>query len=230
MQARKFIKSKAGKEAIAKSAGVRADTAAAIYMYTCESPLYRKLNERLRARDRKVLLQYFPYLRLLLEGFRAMRSGKKRMVNRGVKLDLVGKYPDTYAKDESLTWWQVGRVFFLTAERSTHVETLAVLEHDGGHIGAEQSDVSRLGWRQDHLPGTLPVRTVFAPSRNLPVFGQILTDKAIDVSPFSAIPDEAELLLPPGICLIVTGVLPKDASGLTIVTCEDDEDAPPMIK
>ncbi len=40
---------------------------------------------------------------------------------------------------------------------------------------------------------------------------------------------EAELLLPAGIALKITGVLPKDASGLTIITCEDDDDAPALI-
>ena len=40
---------------------------------------------------------------------------------------------------------------------------------------------------------------------------------------------EAELLLPAGIALKITGVLPKDTSGLTIITCEDDEDAPALI-
>ena len=40
---------------------------------------------------------------------------------------------------------------------------------------------------------------------------------------------EAEVLLPAGIALKITGVLPKDASGLTIITCEDDTDAPALI-
>ena len=39
-----------------------------------------------------------------------------------------------------------------------------------------------------------------------------------------AIPSEAEVLLPAGIALKVTSVLSKDASGLTIVTLEDDEE------
>ena len=30
-------------------------------------------------------------------------------------------------------------------------------------------------------------------------------------------------------CVQVTGVLPKSADGLTIVTLADDEDAPPMV-
>ena len=77
---------------------------------------------------------------------------------------------------------------------------------------------------------------------------QILTRRGIDIEPFSAVrsfprhahvnvprPDspqvegEAELLLPAGIALKITGVLPKDASGLTIITCEDDTDAPALI-
>ena len=39
-----------------------------------------------------------------------------------------------------------------------------------------------------------------------------------------AIPSEAEVLLPAGIALKVTSVLSKDASGLTIVTLEDDDE------
>jgi hypothetical protein len=58
---------------------------------------------------------------------------------------------------------------------------------------------------------------------------QVLTRHAIDVSPFSAVQSEAEVLLPAGIVLRVTGVLPKDASGLTIITCEDDDSAPALI-
>ena len=39
-----------------------------------------------------------------------------------------------------------------------------------------------------------------------------------------AIPSEAEVLLPAGIALKVTSVLPKDASGQTIVQLEDDDE------
>ena len=49
---------------------------------------------------------YFPYARLLYEGYRALCcTGKPRMLNRGVKKDLVGASPDAYAEDESLLWW-----------------------------------------------------------------------------------------------------------------------------
>ena len=44
-----------------------------------------------------------------------------------------------------------------------------------------------------------------------------------------AIPSEAEVLLPAGIALKVTSVLSKDASGLTIVTLEDDEEVTPLL-
>ena len=42
-----------------------------------------------------------------------------------------------------------------------------------------------------------------------------------------AIPSEAEVLLPAGIALKVTSVLPKDASGQTIVQLEDDDEVSP---
>ena len=58
---------------------------------------------------------------------------------------------------------------------------------------------------------------------------QILTSRGIDIGKLSAIPSEAEILLPAGTVLKITGVLQKDASGLTIVTLEDDEDAPELI-
>ena len=80
---------------------------------------------------------------------------------------------------------------------------------------------------------------------------QIHTRRGIDIAPFSAVrgtrrcgaaqsrstrigvprqvEGEAELLLPAGIALKITGVLPRDASGLTIITCEDDDDAPALI-
>ena len=66
------------------------------------------------------------------------------------------------------------------------------------------------------------------PSGDRTVF-QILTTRGVDIGKLSAIPSEAEILLPAGTTLKITGVLPKDASGLTIVTLEDDSEAPPMI-
>ena len=67
--------------------------------------------------------------------------------------------------------------------------------------------------------GTSGSRTIF----------QIHTAQAVDVSAFSAIQHESEYVLPPAVVLRITGVLPRDASGLTIVTCEDDPDAPPLM-
>jgi len=46
---------------------------------------------------------FFPYTRLLYEGYRALKTQDKRMLNRGVKLDLVSADPDKYAVDESVS-------------------------------------------------------------------------------------------------------------------------------
>ena len=103
---KKFLKTKKTREAIAACPGLTTDGAGAIYLFTCESPLYRELNAKLRARDRAALKAgFFPYARLLYEGHRALRTGKPRMLNRGVKKDLVGSAPDDYAEEESLLWW-----------------------------------------------------------------------------------------------------------------------------
>jgi hypothetical protein len=58
---------------------------------------------------------------------------------------------------------------------------------------------------------------------------QVLTNKSVDVGEFSTVPSEAERLIPAGCAFVITGVLPKDASGLTIITLVDDEDAPAMV-
>ena len=66
------------------------------------------------------------------------------------------------------------------------------------------------------------------PSGDRTVF-QILTTRGVDIGQLSAIPSEAEILIPAGTTLKITGVLPKSDDGLTIVTLEDDNEAPLMI-
>ena len=78
------------------------------------------------------------------------------------------------------------------------------------------SDVSVLS--NSTFLGTSGGRTIF----------QIQTSQAVDVAAFSAIKGEAELLLPPGVALLITGVLPMGNS-LTMLTCEDDLDAPQLL-
>ena len=68
--------------------------------------------------------------------------------------------------------------------------------------------------------GTSGDRTIF----------QIMTSLGVDVTDYSAVKGESELLLPPAVALRITGVLPKSSDGLTIVTCEDDPDAPPLLE
>eukprot|EP00931_Biecheleriopsis_adriatica_P093730 TRINITY_DN6745_c0_g1_i7.p1 TRINITY_DN6745_c0_g1~~TRINITY_DN6745_c0_g1_i7.p1 ORF type:complete len:493 (-),score=88.72 TRINITY_DN6745_c0_g1_i7:40-1422(-) len=165
---------------------------AAIWMYTTESPLYHKLNEALRNRDRTTLKSfYFPYLRLLLtaiQKIRAMGGERVRTVNRGVKRDLVQEYPNAYATGKSMIWWSI-------TSTTSNVEVL--------------SNPDFLGQNGD--------RTYF----------QITTRKAVDISMFSAIP-ENELVLSCATAVRFTGIL-NAGHGLKIITCEDDDDIPDML-
>jgi hypothetical protein len=128
---------------------------------------------------------------------------------------------------------------------------VGLLEHDDGHCRAAGGAIYRLPqWfdainralvclaaepdvpRLDRRPYDLPDHD--APRhRHLAVLGGALfsaahaCESALTESP--QVEGEAELLLPAGIALKITGVLPKDASGLTIITCEDDDDAPTLI-
>lgn len=56
-----------------------------------------------------------------------------------------------------------------------------------------------------------------------------VTKYGAEIAGLSQVPTEAEVLLPAGMQLKLTGVLPKDASGLIIIQVEDDVDAPPMV-
>ena len=106
MSCRRLVASQRGIAALKAAAKLSRDHAAALWLYTCESALYRKLNELLRARNRAALMAgFFPYLRLLLEAFAALETPKPRMVNRGVARDLVAAHPELYAKGSELTWW-----------------------------------------------------------------------------------------------------------------------------
>ena len=74
----------------------------AIHLYTQEWALYKELNACLRSRDRKKLLPFFPYLRLLLTAFSCIPPSAIT-VFRGVKKDLTGKF----IKGEQAVWWSV---------------------------------------------------------------------------------------------------------------------------
>ena len=81
--------------------GLDRDEVAAIALYTTESKLYPKLNGYLRDRDRRNLLPYFPYLRLLLDARRKMPR-YVGTVWRGVQgVDLTAKFP----RGMDIYWW-----------------------------------------------------------------------------------------------------------------------------
>ncbi|CAF2814699.1 unnamed protein product [Rotaria sp. Silwood2] len=81
------------------------DESASIMLYTYESmphedSLYVKLNETLRSEQRKNLIPWFLYLRLILTALARLPS-KCRFVFRGVRENL---WPD-YPKGKSFIWW-----------------------------------------------------------------------------------------------------------------------------
>ena len=84
--------------------GLTTDGAAAIWLYTCESPLYGDLNAALRTEDRTRLKPYFPFLRLLLTALKSM-SGTSKQLWRGVAGNLVKAAPGMYEVGKSFVWW-----------------------------------------------------------------------------------------------------------------------------
>ena len=103
--------------------GLDRDEVAAIALYTTESKLYPKLNGYLRDRDRRNLLPYFPYLRLLHDA----RSKMPRYVGtvwRGVRgVDLTAKFPTGM----EIYWW----AFSSTTKKLSTLENTQFLGTSG---------------------------------------------------------------------------------------------------
>lgn len=94
-----FGRAKAGTPA---AGPLTADEIAAVYLYTCESSFYRRMNATLREPDRGRVVPYFGYLRLLFAALEKM-DGRTDPLYRGVGLDLRPQYP----VGRTVTWWGV---------------------------------------------------------------------------------------------------------------------------
>lgn len=99
-QARTFVTKKRAANAI--SGGLSDDEAGAVFLYTTESPIYKKLNEALRHADRKHVEPWRAYLRLFLSGIAKLEAQSKSLW-RGVALDLRAQYP----LGGMVIWWGV---------------------------------------------------------------------------------------------------------------------------
>jgi hypothetical protein len=91
-----------GRKQAAESGTLTADEAAALFLYTTESPFYRRLNAALRDPNRAVIRPYFGYLRLFFAALGRL-EGKSGKLYRGVGLDLRPQYP----QGGTVTWWGV---------------------------------------------------------------------------------------------------------------------------
>ena len=77
-----------------------ADEAAAIHLYTQESPFYSILNRSLRERDRSKIKAFLPFLRLMMSGLHKIPI-VAQTVYRGVRKDLTS----SFKKGKSMVWW-----------------------------------------------------------------------------------------------------------------------------
>jgi hypothetical protein len=78
----------------------------AVHLYTqgwsdSSESLYAKLNRDLASEDRKLMVKWFAYLKLLISGISA-EPKVSATVWRGVKADIAKDYP----KDKKFRWWR----------------------------------------------------------------------------------------------------------------------------
>ena len=76
------------------------DEIAAIHLYTQATPFYGILNSRLRNADRKLLVAFFPYLKLLLKALYKLPT-IETIVYRGINKNLTNEY----TKSKKVIWW-----------------------------------------------------------------------------------------------------------------------------
>ncbi len=106
--------------------GLSSDESASIFIYTMEWPrdqesLYYILNATLRTEERRRLIPWFPYLKLILTALYKLPSFEGT-VWRSVKVDLRSQY----RKGEIYTWWA-----FSTA--TSDIEVLESEQHLDQH-------------------------------------------------------------------------------------------------
>jgi hypothetical protein len=174
-----FMAGRAGKKLAAQFSqhGVTADEAGSIWLYTCESDLFKEMNRRLRSSDRLLVKPFFLYLRLLFSGV-----GKLPAVNnivwRGLELNplklvmtpdaVVASLVSAKDEQEELFWWSA---------TSTSVDLKTALLFSGGK-------------KCPHPRVVFKIRCL----------------RGARIEGFSAIKSEAEILLLPGTCLQVKAV------------------------
>ncbi|CAF1401050.1 unnamed protein product [Adineta steineri] len=78
------------------------DEAAALYLYSLQSPVYRCLNEALRTEDRNAIKPWFAFLKLLMTAFEKLPS-ITGTVWRAIDFDDSL----TFVDDEAHIWWSV---------------------------------------------------------------------------------------------------------------------------
>ena len=84
--------------------GLTKDESASIRLYTLEwsgKSFYKILNDNLRLRDRKKLIPWFLYLRLLVHALSRLPSNSHRVIYRGVQLDFSAEYTE----GKKFFWW-----------------------------------------------------------------------------------------------------------------------------
>ena len=132
-----------------------ADQAAAIHLYTQESPVYRELNAALRSRNRNNISAFIPFLKLLLSAVYCLPLHSTHMY-RGVKADLSSQYKE----GQEFVWWSftscttkvgvLSNTMFLgsTGDRTRFtIDTFSAV--DIGHYSAIPAEEERL-----IMPGT----------------------------------------------------------------------------
>jgi hypothetical protein len=166
------------------------DESASLMLYSMEwepheECLYVVLNATLRSENRKKLIPWFLFLKLVLTAFARLPSSH-RFVYRGIRRDVSKDYP----KGETIIWWGF----------SSCTSTLDVLEND-------------------QFLGSTGTRT----------FITIECTSGKDIRKYSSIPDEDEILLPPGRQFQVVSCL-KQSGGLYMIQLKETEPPYPLLE
>lgn len=193
------------KHAPAKQLGLTKAMIASIFLYTADSPLYVELNAILRAADRDLAVPFFPYLRALVEALRRLPAHTEQ-VWRGIVLD-----------DAKL-------------QKQTPATTAAELISDLTDMAEEKERL--VWWAPTSCSTSMPTAVQFAGGQDCTsprILFAISPLRGASIAHYSAIPSEAEVLLPPASMFLVKNVAKLNKTD-TIVELQEVTPKSPLLQ
>ncbi|CAF5183747.1 unnamed protein product [Rotaria magnacalcarata] len=185
------------------------DESAAIYLYSMPIGFFTRLNESLRAKDRKALKPWFFFLKLFITALEKLPSCE-RVIWRGVAGDVGSVFVD----NDLQTWWSVN-----SCSKALNVVEL-YLGETGTVFAVDVDNDLQTWWSVNSCSKALNVVELYLGETGT-VFA-VDAKNGKDITSFSAFQEEQEVILMPGSRFFVKSKSLNFRNALYIVHLEEE--------